>query len=143
MEDNDILYQMKSLFRDIHRNYFQDDGSSLSPTQIEIMSYISKHENEVIYQRDLESILNLRRATVSEVLKTMEKNELIKREVNDEDLRSKKIVITWKAKEIFKTKKDKMKKLNKTITKGITSKEKNLFIGIINKMKNNIKEEDV
>ena len=137
----DILYQIKSLFRDIQRNYFQDEDRSLSPTQIEIIDYISKCKDGLIYQKDLERVLNIRRATVSEVLKTMEKNNLIQRKTNEKDLRKKEILITDKAREILTVKKERIQKLNKTITKDISSKEKKSFIEIIDKMKKNIKEE--
>ena len=43
-----------------------------SPTQMRIIDYIIQNEDKPIYQKDLESIFNLRRATISEVLITME-----------------------------------------------------------------------
>lgn len=140
--DEDILHLMKSLFRDIQRNYFQDDERPLSQTQVEIMHYICCHNN-VIFQKDLEKVLNISRATVSEVLKTMEKNNLIERKVNDNDLRSKKILITDYAKTLFKNKRENMRRLNSIITKDITSHEKDVFINVINKMKRNIKEDNL
>ena len=65
-----------------------------TPTQMQIIEYILNHTSEDIYQRDLEDILNLRRATVSGVLHTMEKNNLIRRVTDNEDTRSKKILVS-------------------------------------------------
>lgn len=140
--EEDILHLMKSLFRDIQRNYFQDNEILLSQTQVEIMHYICSRDY-VIYQKDLEKVLNISRATVSEVLKTMEKNNLIERKVNDNDLRSKKIIITDFARTLFKNKRENMRRLNTIFTKDITSHEKDVFINVIKKMKRNIKEDNI
>ena len=83
--NNKVLYQLKSLEKIIIRNLLKDeedhvlncnnDLASLTPTQMQIVEYILNHNNEEIYQKDLENVLNLRRATVSGVLKTMKKNK--------------------------------------------------------------------
>lgn len=140
MENEDILYQIKSLLKLVQRNFIKKDDKKAKPTttQMEIMNYIFHCQKEKIYQKDLETALDIRRATVSEVLRTMEKNDLIRRKTNDSDLRSKEIIITAKAKKIFEEKKEKMTQLSHTLTKGITEDERKTFINIINKMKNNI-----
>lgn len=141
---NDIIYEVKSLFRSIHRNFFIKDENTPkppSPTQIEIMDYMAKHQNEKIYQKDLEKVLDIRRATVSEVLKTMEKNGLLERKTNKDDLRSKEIVSTNKAKNIFKNKNKKILHIKKIVTKNISKEDMKIFIKVINQMKNNIKED--
>lgn len=143
MENKDLLYEMRSIFRTIQRDYFKDDNKSkvLTPTQMEILDYIDKHQNEKIYQKDLEKALNTRRATISEVLKTMEKNNFIQRIQNEKDARSKEIIITDKAKKIFEEKNLNIKKLNKIITKDISKEDKIIFLKVLNKMKDNIEEE--
>ena len=143
MENKDLLYEMRSIFRTIQRDYFKDDNKSkvLTPTQMEILDYIDKHQNEKIYQKNLEKALNTRRATISEVLKTMEKNNFIQRIQNEKDARSKEIIITDKAKKIFEEKNLNIKKLNKIITKDISKEDKIIFLKVLNKMKDNIEEE--
>lgn len=111
MSDNKILYQIKTLEKMILRTFWNDkelEDEILikkefkpTPTQMQIIEYILEHINEVVYQKDLEEVLNLRRATVSGVLQTMEKNELIERTTNTEDTRVKKIILHEKAKEYF------------------------------------------
>ena len=109
-------------------------------TQMQIISYIIKHQNEEVYQKDLEEVLNLRRATVSGVLHTMEKNNLIKRITDSKDTRVKKIILDGKTQEIFNKNEKKIEKLEKIITKDISKNDMDTFMKVLQKMKNNINE---
>lgn len=146
MKENKVLFQIKSLDKMIARNLFKDNDFTEceinickpTATQMQIIDYILEHIDEDIYQKDLEDVLNLRRATVSGVLQTMEKNNLITRTTCTEDTRVKKIVLNEKAKEIFSRNLLKIKELEKIIAKDITEEELCIFFKVINKMKENI-----
>lgn len=141
MKDNRMLYQIKTLEKMIVRKFFInkeiEECHPIAPTQIQIMEYMIKHNNEV-YQKDLEDILKLRRATVSGVLQTMEKNGLIKRVTDLEDTRTKKIILQDTAKEMFNKKKKKMQEVEKILIKDISKEELNVFSKVLEKMKKNI-----
>lgn len=144
-----VLYQIKNLDRIVFRCIF--NGSSVgdcdiktikmpTQTQMHIIAYLIKHQNEEVYQKDLEEVLNLRRATVSGVLHTMEKNNLIKRITDDKDTRIKKIILDEKAYQIFKKNSRKIKKIEKEISKDISKDDMKIFFKVIDKMKNNLNE---
>ena len=80
---------------------------------MQILEYMFKHQDQEIYQKDLEKVLNLRRATVSGVLKTMEKNNLIERIIDSNDTRTKKIVLSNNAQKVFESSKEKIESLEK------------------------------
>ena len=72
MEEQEILFEMKTLTKAIgrtimHENNFNNKnlGRRLTPAQIQIIQYIVTHKKEGIYQKDLEEIVESRRATVS------------------------------------------------------------------------------
>lgn len=109
-----------------------------TPTQIKIMDYIITHPNTEIYQKDLEAVLRLRRATVSGVLKTMEKHGLIKREVSSFDFRVKKIILNSNVNNKFMEIKEKLKELDEIVKKDISSEDLKQFNHILKKMQNNI-----
>lgn len=148
MREDKILFQIKSLEKIIARSIFKDDKifdcklniPAPTGTQMQIIDYILEHFNEDIYQKDLEDVLKLRRATVSGVLQTMEKNNLIVRTISTQDTRVKKIVLNEKAKEIFSNNSKKINKLEEIIVKDISKEELNTFISVISKMKHNIEE---
>ena len=153
MKKNNLLYQIKSLEKMIVRNLLGDKKLEKreeqanvmqlpTPTQMQIIEYILNHTSEDIYQRDLEDILNLRRATVSGVLHTMEKNNLIRRVTDNEDTRSKKILLNNKAKEIFLQNQKKMDKTEQTITQNIPKEDLEVFSRVIQMMKNNMKNQN-
>ena len=144
MENKKVLYKIKSLntliFREIGKNCETNKGEKIvkaTPTQMQILAYILECRDKEIYQRDLEKVLNLRRATVSGVLKTMEKNDLVKRVTDNNDTRSKKIILQEKAINIFKRHKKLMLEIENNITK--PEEEIEIFCNIIDKMKENIK----
>lgn len=148
MKKNKILYQIKSLEKMIIRNLLKDKEciecdipkTIPTPTQMQIIEYILEHIDENINQRDLEEVLKLRRATVSGVLQTMEKNKLIERVINSEDSRAKKIILNEKAKQIFLENIKKMEEVEEIIKKNISKEDLETFSRVIETMKNNIKE---
>lgn len=148
--DKKVLYQIKNLDKMIFRCIF--NGSNIendscikkmkmpTQTQMQIIAYIIKHQNEEVYQKDLEEVLNLRRATVSGVLHTMEKNNLIKRITDVKDTRAKKIILDSKAEYIFEQNQKKIERLEEIIIKDISKKDVETFMEVIQKMKDNINQ---
>lgn len=143
MKENSILSQIKSLEKLIVRNItgigIQNIEAIPTPTQMQIIKYILENNDKEVYQRDLEKVLNLRRATVSGVLQTMEKNNLIKRVTDTNDTRTKRIILNEETKNIFFTYRKKVSELELKITSGISKDELKIFSSVIDKMKENVK----
>lgn len=139
-----VLFQIKSLDKEIFRILVGDENQDCSkkptPTQMHIIKYILDNPNKEIHQKELEEVLNLRRATISGVLQTMEANGLITRVVDLNDTRTKKIILDEKTKEIFLKNKEKLDRMEKYVKKGISKEDLNTFFDVIEKMKENIKE---
>ena len=141
-----LMYQIKELYRYIGIYLMKEKNSSKefvlpTPTQIQIINYILEHDNEDIYQGDLEKNLILTRATLSGVLKTMEKNEIIKRTINEKDARIKKIVLNSEIKDIFLKCQNRMFYLENILVKDIKQEELATFLRVLNKMKENLDNE--
>ena len=143
MEDR-LLYNLNLLNKLIGREFICNNkdlfNGEPSATQMIIMDYILNHQDEDIYQRDLEEVLHLRRATVSGVLQTMEKHELIERVLCDNDVRCKKIILKEKAKKMFDMKRMEFYKMEEVIKKGLSEEEIEIFCHIIESMQNNIND---
>lgn len=149
MRENRLLYQIKTLDKLILRNLIDDIdkleqlSSHPTPTQMQIIEYIIDHGDQCVYQKDLEEILNLRRATVSGVLQTMEKNGLIERIIHDEDARVKRIILNDRAKKIFSRNQKRMEELETVIIKGIPSDKLKDFSLVLGMMKENLKNNSI
>lgn len=136
-----IYCQLKDLEISIVRMLFNESKEKLRPptiTQARIMEFILKNKNNNIYQKDLEKELNLRRATVSEVLTTMEKKKIIKRVQNPHDARSKQIILQEKNLEKQQEIKNKLTDLENILIKDISKEELLTFSLVLQKMKKNI-----
>ena len=96
-----------------------------------------EHKEDEIFQKDLEDVLNLRRATVSGVLQTMEKNNLIERVSCLTDARIKKIILNPKAEVMFKEKEKFMQEFETVVVRGISEEELKIFSNVLKKMKQN------
>ena len=148
MNDNKVLYEIKSLekmlVRELINNSDIKDKENLlpTPTQCQIIEYILNNKNKDIYQKNLEKVLNLRRATVSGVLHTMEKNGLIKRVTDESDTRTKKIILNEKIPERFNEYSKKIKKIENNIIKDISDKDLEIFLKVISQMKESIKKKE-
>lgn len=114
---------------------------NVTTTQIEIMEYIINSPKKYALQKEFEKVLGLSRATVSSVLITMEKNGLIVRITDNNDTRTKKIVLSNNAQKVFESSKEKIESLEKKCISGINEEDLNTFIKVLSKMTENLKEE--
>lgn len=111
---------------------------NITGLQGRIAGYLYHNRDKEIFQKDLEEIFSIRRSTVTEILKNMEKNELITRESVDFDARLKKITLTQKALELnFLVSKD-IKEIEALLKKDIEKEELEIFFNVLDKIKKNI-----
>ena len=144
MEKERVTYQIKNLNHEIIRYICEvgvDKKEFSTPAQMQILHYIISRKGNKVYQRDIGNALNLRRATLSEILKTMEKNGLISKVPDKNDTRIKEIILNDKALVSFKTVKKTLNNVEKTVIRGIDKKDLDIFLSVLAKMKRNIKEE--
>lgn len=70
------------------------DKPPLTQLQAGIMGYLFRHQEQPVYQKNIEEEFRVSRATATNTLQVMEKNGLIKRSCMDKDARLKRIQIT-------------------------------------------------
>lgn len=147
MEDKNIFNSIKELEKGIVRKIMSETShdemySKPSIAQMQIIKYILKNDGKIIYQRDLEEVFNLRRATISGILKTMEKNNVIIRVCDPNDARGKIVILSDDAKKFFKEKENLFKKIETVLKKDISKEELEIFYKVILKMRDNINRKD-
>lgn len=138
------IYQIKDLNHAIVRyccvtGTIKDNPPT--PAQMQILNYISSKKGKTVYQRDIAKALGLRRATLSEILKTMEKNDLISRISDQKDTRIKEIILNETAKQKFKAVKQTLDNAEKTILQDIDQNDLDIFFSVIKKMQENLNKE--
>ena len=111
----------------------------ISGAQGNILNYILvESQNRSVYQKDIEQEFGLRPSTATEALKSLEKNELIRREPDPEDGRYKKIVFTEKAEQIEVVLRSEIEESEAILLRGVTEKEQQEFLRIAEKMLQNL-----
>lgn len=146
MKEKSILYEIKSLEKLIARTFMLTSKLDIkeikkfpTPSQIQIIQYIVTSK-KTVYQSELEDVLNLRRATVSGILMTMEKNGIIKRVASKKDARTKEIILNEKVEEKFLCHQKKMGMLENVLISGISDAELSTFSKVLSRMRENVSD---
>lgn len=141
MKDRKVAFEIKLLDNLINRKIIENkkDNKKMSHVQASILKYLFENKDKTIYQTDLEVFLNVRRSTISGILKTMEKNNLIKRIDSKNDARKKEITLTDYSIKKSKEMKKKVTLFETLLTKGISYEELEIFFKVIDKLKENVK----
>lgn len=138
--ENDIFFGLNdinlSLFKYMSFRY-RRLKLDITPVQARILLAICQNR-EMSCQKSIEEIVHCNKSTISNILKTMEKNGLIKRIGNENDLRRKSIVLTSKAKKILSILDEDRKRIVQDITENISDDEIIIFNKILMKLKYNV-----
>lgn len=140
-----VIDELKKLDIKIAKKLFQEAKHQAikrppSPLQAKILKFLLENKNEVICQKDLENNFNVSKATISEVLLTMEKAKVIKRVSVPDDARVKRIILTNTSLERLKELEKNFQAINDELVAGISDDELAQFINILNKMQDNMKK---
>lgn len=147
MKTNKPLYQIRTINQMVSKlivtyvaKKFRSKGIKDIPstTQIQIIYYLMENRHSDVFQRDLELELNHSRASVSGVLKTMEKNQLIRREFSHNDQRVKKIIMLQKGRDLYESLEALMKVVEEDVVNDIEENELQIFFNTIDKISMNV-----
>jgi len=138
-----IGFELKTLANLMKRNleecFSEEDGENgTTGMQGWIIGYVVGNEHREVFQRDLEKDFNIRRATVTGVLKLMERNGLIVREPVAYDARLKKITLTPKARDIHEKNVQRFISFETKLRQGLSDEEVDTFYAIAEKLKKNL-----
>lgn len=138
---HELAYTNNLIARRIARGGNNKYAMNISPIQVRIVKYLVKQNNKAILQKDMEYIFNIRRSTVSGVIKTMEKNNIIIRENVKDDNKSKEIKLTnevyLRANELV----GKLRELDLELLKDVNKEDLVVFMRVLKNIQDNLKEE--
>lgn len=128
------------LKRDFEKRLNYEKMKNITGVQKWVIGYLSEHEGEDVFQRDLEEEFSIRRSTATGILQLMEKNDLIVRVPVSYDARLKKLVLTQKALDIQYEINREIQAHDKKLRNGISEEELEVFFKVMNKIKRNLGE---
>ena len=117
----------------------QDEAAKydLTSSQARMLIYLDKADHAV-NQRELELYYHLSNPTVTGLMKRMEGKGFITREPNDEDGRSKNIILTAKAKEISGELLSNLQNREKCILQGLNEEEQQVLRNLLGRVLNGL-----
>ena len=104
-----------------------------------IIKHLCDHDQEDVYQRDIEALLAVRRSTATAILKCMEKNGLITRISVSSDARLKKICLTDRARSINQFISSQIEEAESWVRRGIPDTQLEQFFAVLEKIRENLK----
>ena len=106
--------------------------------QCATMRFLKEHENQDVFQKDLEEAFSITGATATNILKIMEKDGVITRVPMSYDARLKKLELTEKGVHLDEEARANVKRLEEGMKKGFTEEEMALFRNYLNRVTQNI-----
>lgn len=142
MSTHNIGLELRSLNNRIMR-YVDNHSNKKSIDRITgtngwIIVYISEHDGQDVFQRDLERKFNITRSTASKVVNLMVQKGFIERQSVPYDARLKKLVLTDKASSIVELLDQDRKMVEETLTQGFTPEELEQLHGYLVRLKENV-----
>ncbi len=125
-----------ALFKVI-KKHNKELGICITPIQGTIILGIA-HHNKELCQKDIEQFVSCNKSTLSTILDTMEKNELIKRNSSNSDTRRKVITLTEKSKKLIDQIKKDRKETDVRLMQGLSVEEQKLLLASLNKILQNL-----
>ncbi len=144
MEKRDLGKKIQMLSRQIKRR--MDTALSeykITGRQVAILLYIyEESKKRDVYAKDIELAFDMRRASVTGILKLMEKNKIIIREGSPKDARLKKLTLTDRAKEARQKLKKEIISVEENLIKDIPKENLKIFCLVMEKMSKNLCEKE-
>ena len=137
-----INTELRILSRNIN-NYFINYGNRKKVDRMTgsggwIISYIAENYNRDVFQRDLEKEFDITRSTASKNVDLLVENGFIEREQVDYDARLKKLVLTEKAKDVFKIMRNDRATLESRMLQGFSDEEKTQLRAFLKRLAANL-----
>lgn len=141
MVEKRIGFEVRRLSNAIKRHRDQHherlEYQNISMMQHWIIGFLADHNNEDIYQKDLEKRFHIGKSTLTEMLHVMEKNGLVERRPSIKDARCKKLILTKRAQDINEEVRRDIEQFEAQMREGIDEKELDIFFMVLNKMVEN------
>ncbi len=115
-------------------------SQGLTPMQNWVIGYVRENGERDVFQSDIERVFHVTGATATNVLKRMERDELIVREPVPSDRRKKRIVLTPRAIHISDEVRERIASNEQLMKQGLDEKELAVFFSVIDRIKENLQK---
>jgi DNA-binding MarR family transcriptional regulator len=133
------------LVKQINNIYEKDFNNQLkkldlTSSQAEVLDYLFRCDEEEVNQKDIEKALSLKNPTVTGILKRMEEKGFVMILPSEKDKRCKNVYLTEQAFDIEKKMEAARRKVDKSLTLGMTKREVQALQKMLNRVLYNVSE---
>lgn len=138
-QDEAFFSNLFSLISEMHTIAVKDPTYRESfRGQGRIISLLAKHPN--LAQREIAYLAHVKPGSLTEVLDRLEREELIIRQRDEHDRRILRVSLTATGQQAAQEIEEQRHRLEKNILSGITHEERQQFLGVVKKMRNQLKK---
>ena len=143
-DKKEIGHEIRVIQRMIHHKieaFRAENGDTLTFVQTRTLSFLMRHPDHDIFQKDLEKELNIRRSTATEILNVLERDGYIERQSVCGDKRLKKLVPTQKAIDLGTRAMNHIQLMENILERDISPEDLEVFYRVTDQIKKNLKGE--
>lgn len=142
-----VGYKIRLIHNQIHKQMEakrdRNEGElALTGMQRWTIGFLKDHEEQIVFQRDLEAEFKVSRATASNMLSVMERKGLICRVPVEHDARLKQLVLTERGRAIMERAEEDVRQMERSLLMGLSEEEISNLKGTLDKMLRNLGVED-
>lgn len=140
MEKLSLSHEIKKINADIFRtiyNRYKKMNLEITPMHAKILLIINDTK-ELLCQKDLEKFISCNKSTLSSIISTMEKNDLLSRRVSETDSRINYLILSEKGLNFINFLHEDKVRNDKILVDGVTDDEYKVFLNVLEKIKKNI-----
>ena len=126
-----------TIFRQLKKKLVEAGFDEVTVMHGHILGYLSRHKDVDVYQKDIGEEFGIGKSSVTNILQLMERKGYLVCRTDDNDGRCKKIVLTQKGEETHAATVRVIDMLHEELEQNVTQEEKQVFLNVIEKMKNN------
>ena len=134
----EIMRLANRLSRSVCSLNAERSSAGISGVNARILAYLADHEDEDVFQRDIEEQFAIRRSTVSKIVRLMEQKELVVREAVARDARLKRLRLTDKARRIQAVAAGEFDAFEARVTAGLSAAEIETLRCLLTKIRMNL-----
>ena len=115
-----------------------DDASDITGTNGQLISFLLEHEDDPVYQKDIEKAFGITRSTASRVLSLMEKKNLVERSAVAHDARLKRVTLTDRSRAFASVMLKRCEELEEQLFRGFSADEEEMVLSFLQRMHDNL-----
>lgn len=138
-----VGYKIRLIHNQVHKDMeakrlANEESFALTSMQRWTVGYLKEHENQAVYQRDIEAEFKVSRATASNMLSVMERKGLLERRPVEHDARLKQLVLTERGRTIIERASFDMMEMEERLMAGFSAEEVKQFHGLLDRVLKNL-----